>query len=390
MDEILEKQINDFVENEFQKNATPPPTEPADIAKAIGLALNLTYEQNSEYSNPFNCPFCGLVDSARWNRFEYHLKCSGCKPSESDVSKRHSTYGYVDTGLKLKIISEYSEILSDFQPIKSNSDNSSAASFLERNKFYQKLPISVLLALLDNIPAHFDKIKSRGPKPKLYCLCDIEALIDQCPEELNFLVLTDKELSTPQLYKAAAHRPIEEGQYARREMARTVNVSWRTSRKYDKLSETVVIQNISRQPLSEADSKRFLALDRGSFGGAWIEAVGTSERFRPTQEGFRAARATSIRFCGRSYAELCIPQKNTYIPKPRNSEAIGLPVEFRRYLIRYRLPNLARLVDCLLLAGVQPTQKLTAKQIIELAPQIPPAEIYRVLKSISDKAEKAA
>jgi hypothetical protein len=172
--------------------------------------------------------------------------------------------------------------------------------------------------------------------------------------------------------------------YKRSELIAPVGICVSTSKNYEKIAKITVLPNIKRVNLAPEKSSLFTQDRRKWHYNVWLESTQDSKKYPPTIDGFRTALIESIAFNGRPVVIMCFQRRNTFIIPERDSSPVGLPVEFRRELIKQKKTNLARLVDSLLLAGGCEKVALTGKRLIEIAARygLTKSSVQRVLAQV--------
>lgn len=386
----------------LRRNTSPAPTTPlaqtasttdtAGLVGAIEAALGVAQFNAAGFSNNVPCPFHDDHHaSATWTRANGgQLFChAGCTPAARHVSRSKRSFGVIDTATALGI------------PLPNHSAPALAGLGRTPNGggvvvvLKPEAPLSrSFVPLVLNLFTQPDKTarNSKGRPAKVYYMRDVADLAARAAYETgcqpHYRVLHAGEVADKARYKALAYATLTPGRARRDVLAAKVGVSTRTARRYDKLAGQTVTPTITRQAYSDRDAEKLPAKRKDAPPNAWLESTDGCKHV-PTRDGLKVALKASLDHDGRALAWYCRQGMNHYTPPERDTAPIGLPVEFRRLLIREGYTNLARLLDALLLHGAQHGDEFTRAELIAIAARYGLSEstVRRVLTEVNERGQ---
>ena len=398
-------ELPEWLADMLRRNAAPTPnaitppltasaTDTSNLLAAIEAALGVTRFNAAGWSNSVPCPFHDdRHASATWTRDNGgQLYChAGCTPARRHVSRGKRSFGAIDTATALGI------------PLLPQSHSAPASAGLGRAPngggdvvvLKPETPLTRnFVPLVLNLFTQQDKNarNSKGRPAAVYYMRDVADLAARAAYETgcqpHYRVLHAGEVANTSRYKALAYATLTPGRARRDVMAAKVGVSARTARRYDALAGQTVTPTITRQAYTDRNKEALPARRKDAPSNAWLEST-DGRKHVPTRDGLKAALKASLDHDGRALAWYCRQGMNHYTPPERDTAPIGLPVEFRRLLIREGHTNLARLLDALFLHGAQHGDEFTRAELIAIAARYGLSEsvVRRVLTDVNARGQ---
>jgi hypothetical protein len=181
----------------------------------------------------------------------------------------------------------------------------------------------------------------------------------------HYASLTAEELSSRRKYNAAVYSMFEAGMHRRADLAGAVGVTPATARRYDKVAGVATEKNVKREKKGPEYEGELPLRVEDAPPGVWLEST-AGRSFAHTRDGFRRALADSVKYSGQAIVYKCRRLPNTYTPPERNADDLGLPVEVRQWFLQQKLGAVARVLDALLLGGIQPGEPFTAAEAVKI------------------------
>lgn len=361
-------------------NAITPPltasaTDTSNLLTAIEAALGVTSFNAAGWSNSVPCPFHDdRHASATWTRDGGgQLVChAGCKPQSRHTSHGHASFGVIDTaralGIPLQAKSTHAPASAGLWRGTPDGGHAAAAEIPqpahEAEAVFFRAFFTPLLSIFTKVEKSAKNKNTRGRRADTYYMRDLDALTSAA-QGLTYRPLKAAEIANARQYRALAYAPVTAGTQRRATMAKRVGVTARTAIEYDKLARVGVTARVIRREITERAALELPAKRKDAPPNVWIEST-AGRKFKPTRAGLRDAIAESVQYSGRAVAFHVTQGANFYTPPERDDTPQGLPVQFRRMLIKEGHGAYARLLDALLLAGVQHGDELTTPEVIAL------------------------
>lgn len=364
-------------------NAITPPltasaTDTSNLLAAIEAALGVTSFNAAGFSNSVSCPFHDDHHaSATWTRDGGgQLYChAGCRPQSRHTSRGRVTFGAIDTARALGIPLQAKNTTAPASAglgrtpngggaTGSNGNDTEPQTAHEAEAVFFRAFFTPLLSIFTKVEKSAKNKNTRGRRAATFYMRDLDALTSAA-QGLTYRPLKAAEIANARQYRALAYAPVTAGTQRRATMARRVGVTARTAIEYDKLARVGVTPRVIRREITERAALELPAKRKDAPPNVWLEST-AGRKFKPTRAGLRDAIAESVQYSGRAVATHCTQGANFYTPPDRDGTPQGVPVQFRRMLIKEGHGAYARLLDALLLAGVQHGDELTTPEVIAL------------------------
>lgn len=402
-------ELPEWLADMLRRNAAPTPnaitppqtasaTDTSNLLTAIEAALGVTSFNAAGFSNSVSCPFHDDHHaSATWTRDGGgQLYChAGCRPQSRHTSRGRVTFGAIDTARALGI-----PLQAKNTPAPANAglgrgtpDGGRAGNDTEPQTAHEAEAVFFrtffppLLSIFTKGAKSAKNKNTRGRRAATFYMRDLDALAGAA-QGLTYRPLKAAEIANARQYRALAYAPVTAGTQRRATMAKRVGVTARTAIEYDKLARVGVTPRVIRREITASASLELPAKRKDAPPNVWLEST-AGRKFKPTRTGLRDAIAESVQYSGRPVAIHCTQGANFYTPPDRDGTPQGLPVQFRRMLIKEGLGAYARLLDALLLAGVQHGDELTTPEVIALVARYG-LGASTVRRALADVAARAA